>query len=157
MAYFKFAVIGYQGVGKSNYIELFGNQFYFITNKGKVIIKLIEDFYPEVQVDGIILMCDVTNLESWYFINAERCIGDCVNITKNIVLLGNKIDIVKERKVRYKNQINKRTNQFPYFDTSCETGFRYKDPIKELLKYYDIEVCEPKLKMPEIEDFLPKS
>ena len=73
---------------------------------------------------GIILMYDITNIKSYD--NIKKWINEIKDEISNevtIILIGNKIDNEKERKIR-KEQCEKLANDYnvPFFETSAKTG-----------------------------------
>lgn len=136
------SIIGPNGVGKKTYINRIltgefdnaqcdNNKFEYKINKMRIPIKLYD--YLTQGTDGVILMFDVTNKESyeelqkWY---------DIVWDTKiPIVLCGNKID-EKNRKVKPKHITFHREKKMQYYDLSCKSNYNFYKPINYLLLQY---------------------
>jgi GTPase SAR1 family protein len=151
MESFKFAIMGDQNVGKSEYISLFfdDNSCVFETSHGLINIELIE-VYNQLpnDINGVVVMMDLVNLKS--FENLSHHIEKAKKVTNNIVLCGNKVD-VKGRVVKWKNHINKMTFGLKYFEISCITGRLYDYPIQYLLqniKGQDFKFIKPNIEMP---------
>ena len=96
--------------------------------------------------DAVIIVFDVTSLIS--FDHVENWLNEVRQYCGNVpfILLGNKIDLVEERKVTQEmiKKISERYN-FPYFETSAKTGENVIDMfnavIDKTLQQEEGEIC----------------
>jgi len=162
----RFAIIGDQGVGKSNLLRRFYIGTYnkynipldnhtmseiMITTHGHINIEITEvhEEIPE-NCDGVIIMFDTQNLES--FTNLQHHVKKAKLLTNNIVIIGNKVDL-KYRTVKWKD-IKKMAFRYKYYEYSCRSNYQLEKPIVYLLQQiYDDDfkfLEQPPIDPPEV-------
>lgn len=143
-------LIGDNGVGKTSFInrhttgEFSNNQREFSsvewnTNKGLITLNLYEstseklDNFPNTKIDAILLMFDITYINSLYLLT-DNLIRICLQITNNIIVCGNKTDLrnrtVSWRICRDFVDIYK----FKYFDISARSNYNFEKPFLFMIK-----------------------
>ena len=167
-----FILLGHTAVGKTTFFKYFlgqKNENYISTigiesitinaeiNKEKVNIQLLDtagqEIYESISKNyirisnGILLMFDVTNRESFESIN--KWISNIKDIedrkNKEIILIGNKIDDTENRVIS-KKEAKERANTYniKYFESCCINGINLYEILNEIIfgayyKYYENE------------------
>ena len=152
----KILIVGDSNVGKTNLInryidntfnENIVNSIDFdiktkivkIFNK-KILIKFFDTAGQEKfrsitkslfqQVQGIILIYDITNEESFKNIEYWLSLIKENNLNFECILIGNKCDLENERKISKKDGLNfAKKNNIEFFETSCKTGININESI----------------------------
>jgi small GTP-binding protein len=155
----KILIVGDSNVGKTNLInryidntfnENIVNSIDFdiktkivkIFNK-KILIKFFDTAGQEKfrsitkslfqQVQGIILIYDITNEESFKNIEYWLSLIKENNLNFECILIGNKCDLENERKISKKDGLNfAKKNDIEFFETSCKTGLNIEKAIFSL-------------------------
>ena len=94
------------------------------------------------QADGVLLVFDITNKESFNKINnyyIEKIKDNCkINIP--IILLGNKTDLNEERVVSQEEAINLAVNEeYIYKETSCVLNENVADAFETIIEMWNIQ------------------
>ena len=85
--------------------------------------------------DGILLMYDITNIETFKAIKGwTESIKDKKGNDFPIVLIGNKSDLESERKIPKEEGIKEaKNNGFPFFETSCKENINIEEAINTIV------------------------
>ena len=103
--------------------------------------------------DGILLMYDITNIETF------RAITEWIEIIREIkpndfpiILIGNKCDLESERKIpKEEGEKEARNNGFPFFETSCKENVNIDETINAIVSMITDEKGQIKKERNEIE------
>ena len=103
--------------------------------------------------DGILLMYDITNIETFNAI--KGWIKSIKEIKPNdfpIILIGNKCDLESERKIpKEEGEKEARNNGFPFFETSCKENVNIDETINAIVSMITDEKGQIKKERNEIE------
>jgi Ras-related protein Rab-27A len=129
-------------------------------NKEKIVIHFLDKKGQEIDQNdevyknayGFLLFFDVTNRESFNEIDSHFSKIENYNDSKEIILLGNKIDNNDKRIVK-KQEAKDKADQFgiKYFEISCLNGINVIEVLNEI-----ILMSYKKFKKNEGEDNLPE-
>lgn len=146
MEFLTVALVGCGNEGKSMLIERmrsgsFGEKYIwspiicFNTNMGVKYIKLLEfNELPNIPVHAIIVMFDVTQQQSYDY--ARKIMSECKKLTHNLVVCGNKVDLIDDRVVFEKNIHIHRHYGCKYFDVSAKSNYNVEKPYLTILKQF---------------------
>jgi GTP-binding nuclear protein Ran len=172
---YRLAIIGEKGVGKSNFLRRYFTGEYckdnvalsentlsdvFHTSHGIINIQITEvhDNLP-IGLDGVIIMFDVHNQQS--FDTLPDLVDMAKQVTNNVVLCGNKVDL-KNRVVTWKKinktKMNGRPFDLQYYEYSCRSNYNFDKPVVYLLQHiYNDSFClteQPPIDSPDATHFL---
>ena len=87
------------------------------------------------KADGILLMYDITNIETFKKVPIWiESIKEKKGNSLPIVLIGNKCDLIDERKVSKEEGENEaKNNGFNFFETSCKENINIENAIKAIV------------------------
>lgn len=126
------------------------------TNQGHVICQVTEGLDDYQHVDGIMVMFDVTNKQS--FTNSIELLQIlCASYPDiPIVWLGNKVDS-RDRKVQWvdinKSKRNISYSNLTYYDLSAKSNYNFDKPFLKIInRYYpDLKSVDDSIPLPEID------
>nr|XP_019583596.1 PREDICTED: LOW QUALITY PROTEIN: GTP-binding nuclear protein Ran-like [Rhinolophus sinicus] len=124
------------------YVAIFGVQVHplvFHTNRGPIKFNvwdtagqekfggLTDGYY--IQAQCAIIMFDVTSRVTYK--NVPNCHRDLVRVCENIiiVLCGNKVDDIKDRKVKAKSTVFHQKKNLQYYDISAKSNYNFEKPF----------------------------
>ena len=158
---FKLVLVGDGGVGKTTfvkrhekgefekkYVSTIGvevHQLTFWTNRGPIAFNVWDTAGQEkfgglrdgyyIQAQCAIVMFDVTSRITYQHVpNWHRDLVRVCGESMPIVLVGNKVDVMKDRKVKAKALTYHRKKNLQYYDISAKSNYNFEKPFLSLAR-----------------------